>query len=81
MGLVYTQAHFNNREKKIIKVLRAEKHIQTWEEFHDLYNADLYIVKNKRYRMQDSLRIKFIKIKKGELKEKKKLSIVRSTAT
>ena len=81
MGLVYTQAHYNNREKKIIKALRAEKRVQTWEEFCDLYNADLYIVKNKRYKTQDSLYIKFTKIKKGELREKNNLSIVKNTTT
>ena len=81
MGLEYIQAYYNNREKKIIKVLRVEKRKRTQEEFRNLYNADLYIIKNKRYRTQDGLYIKFIKIKKGGLREKNKSSMARSTAT
>ena len=81
MGLEYIQAYFNNREKKILKALRVEKRIQTQEEFYNLYNADLYIIKKKRYRIQDSLRIKSINIEKEGLREKNKPSMVRSTAT
>ena len=81
MGLEYIQVYYNNREKKIIKALRAEKRIRTQEEFYNFYNVDLYIIKKKRYRIQDGLYIKSIKIKKGKLREKNKLSIIKSTPT